>query len=146
MPVVLMELPVEQYWESWDQFIRRQLLDRGFVSREDLSFYRIVHSAEEARDWIMFYYSTYHSMRQVGDKLVIRLEKELTDDSIKRLNEAFRGLLDSGRITKTSALPEEEDEPNLACKPRIVFPYNRRNAGRLNELVLMINSLGRSAE
>ena len=141
-----MELPVEQYWESWDQFIRRQLLDRGFVSREDLSFYRIVHSAEEARDWIMFYYSTYHSMRQVGDKLVIRLEKELTDDSIKRLNEAFRDLRASGQITKTEALPEEGDEPQLSSKPRVVLLYDRRNAGRLNELVLMINSLGRSAE
>lgn len=144
MPVVLMELPAEQYWENWDQFIRRQLLDRGFVSREDLSFYRIVHSPEEARGWIMNYYSTYHSMRQVGDKLVIRLEKELTDDNVKRLNEASHDLTGLGEITKTKALSEEEDEPSLSAKPRIVFPYDRTKAGRLNELVLMINSLGKS--
>ena len=142
MPVVLMELPGEQYWESWDQFIRRQLLDRGFISKEDLSFYKIIHSPEEARDWIQHYYSTYHSMRQVGDKLVIRLEKELSDSSVNQLNEAFRDLLGSGVISKTSALPEEDDEPELSSRPRIVFPYDRRNAGRLNELVLMINSLG----
>src|SRR5512137_1915314 len=25
MPVVLMELPGERYWEAWDQFVRQQL-------------------------------------------------------------------------------------------------------------------------
>ena len=28
MPVVLMELPGEAYWETWDKFIRQQLLDQ----------------------------------------------------------------------------------------------------------------------
>lgn len=144
MPVALLELPGEQYWESWDQFIRQHLLDRGFVSREDLSFYRIFHSPDEARDWIMSYYSTYHSMRQAGDRLVVRLERELSDGSIGQLNEAFRDLLGAGRISRTAALPEEGDEPGLLCKPRIVFPYDRKSAGRLNELVLMVNSLGRA--
>src|SRR5437762_6041239 len=51
MPVVLMELPGERYWETWDRFVRDQLLARGFVSPEDLRLYRIVHSAEEAADW-----------------------------------------------------------------------------------------------
>ena len=66
MPVVLMELPGEQYWETWDRFVRQQLLARGFVSPEDLTLYRIVRSPEEAANWIASYYSTYHSVRQVG--------------------------------------------------------------------------------
>lgn len=75
MPVVLMELPGERYWEDWDQFIRQQLLARDFIHPEDLSFYKIMHSPEEAAEWIRAYYSTYHSMRQVRGRLVIRLEK-----------------------------------------------------------------------
>jgi hypothetical protein len=39
---------------------------------------------------------------------------------------------------------EEEDEPDLQMKPRIAFFYNRRSAGRLNEMILMINRLGHS--
>jgi len=66
-----------RYWEAWDQFIRQQLLDRGFVNPEDLSFYKVMHSPEEATAWIKSYYSTYHSIRQVRNRLVIRLEKEL---------------------------------------------------------------------
>jgi uncharacterized protein (TIGR00730 family) len=143
MPVVLMELPGEAYWETWDKFIRQQLLDRGFIDREDLSFYKIMHSPEEAADWIVSYYSTYHSMRQVYSRLVIRLEKELTDSQVAVLNEKFADLVKVGKIFKTPALPEEADEPELATKPRIIFNYNKKSAGRLNEMILTINELGR---
>lgn len=144
MPVVLMELPGEQYWEGWDKFIRQQLLARQFISPEDLSFYKIIHSPEEAVDWIRSYYSTYHSIRQVRDRLVIRLEKDLLDSHVRKLNEAFQNLVESGEIAKTPVLPEEEDEPNLWSKPRIAFVYNKKSAGRLNEMILMINQLGQT--
>ena len=144
MPVVLMELPGEQYWESWDQFIRQQLLARQFISPEDLSFYKIMHSPEEAVDWIRSYYSTYHSIRQVRDRLVIRLEKELLDKHVRRLNDAFPDLVESGEIAKTPALPAEKDEPTLWSKPRIAFEYSKKSAGRLNEMILMINQLGQT--
>jgi uncharacterized protein (TIGR00730 family) len=142
MPVVLMELPGQRYWESWDRFVRQELLTRGFVNPEDLSLYRIARSAEEAADWIVSYYSTYHSLRQVGNRLVIRLEKELSDSDMSILNNKFQDLVASGNITKTSALREEADDPELRSKPRIVFAYDRGRAGRLNEMILEINRLG----
>ncbi len=142
MPVVLMEPPGGDYWETWDRFVREQLLARGFVSPEDLGFYRIANSPEEAADWISSYYTTYHSTRQVGDRLVIRLEKELSADNVSELNRTFPDIVTSGRISHTSALPEEEDEPDLDSNPRIVFPYHRGRAGRLNELILAVNRLG----
>lgn len=144
MPVVLMELPGERYWETWDQFIKKQLLARGFISPQDLSFYKVINSAEEAVSWISSYYSTYHSMRQVRDRLVIRLERELLGEQIKELNKIFRDLVASGDIVKTLALPEEKDEPSLWSKPRIAFCYNKRSAGRLNEMILMINQMGQT--
>jgi uncharacterized protein (TIGR00730 family) len=142
MPVVLMELPGEQYWETWDQFIRQQLLARHFISPEDLSLYKIIHSPEEAADWIKSFYATYHSVRQVRDRLVVRLEKELTDGHIGKLNESFGDLVESGVIGRTPALKEEEDEPDLLSKPRIAFSYNKGGAGRLNQMILMINRMG----
>ncbi|MCX6003007.1 MAG: LOG family protein [Chloroflexi bacterium] len=142
MPVVLMELPGEEYWETWDKFIRQQLLAREFIHQEDLSFYKIMHSPEEAANWIESYYSTYHSMRQVRNRLVLRLEKELLDSHIAVLNAKFLDVIKSGKIYKTSALPEEADEPDLRSKARITFSYNKNSAGRLNEMILMINQLG----
>ena len=142
MPVVLMDLPGEQYWETWDQFVRQQLLARAFIHPEDLSFYRIIHSPEEATDWIASYYSTYHSMRQIRNRLVMRLEKELPDSQVAVLNEMFPDLIKSGKIYKTSPLAEEAGEPDLRGKARITFSYNKKSAGRLNEMILMINQLG----
>lgn len=145
MPVVLMELPGQRYWESWDRFVRQELLARGFINPEDLSLYRIVHSPEEATEWITSYYSTYHSQRQVGDRLVLRLEKELPDQDVTTLNATFRDLVASGKITKTTALREEADEPELRAKPRLVFAYDRGHAGRLNELILAVNRMGKES-
>ena len=106
MPLVLMELPGDNYWETWDRFVKDQVLARGYISPEDLSLYKIAHSAEEATAWIMSYYSTYHSIRQVRDRLVIRLERELSKNHIDQLNHSFADLIKSGEIEKTGPLPQ----------------------------------------
>ena len=85
-------------------------------------------------------------MRQVYGRLVIRLQKELMDNQIVILNDKFADLIRVGKIFKTPALPEEGDEPELAAKPRIVFNYNKKSAGRLNEMILMINQLGKTTQ
>lgn len=76
--------------------------------------------------------------------MVIRLEKELPDKDVATLNSTFRDLVASGRISKTTALREEADEPELRSKPRLVFAYDRGHAGRLNELILAINRMGQA--
>ena len=142
MPLVLMELPNEDYWESWDRFVREQMLGRELISKEDLSLYRIVHSAEEGVEWIRSFYSTYHSMRQVRDKLVLRLNKELKSEHIAELNRSYRDLVAEGRIRKSKAFRVESDEPELVSKPRIAFSYNQTSAGRLTEMIQRINEMG----
>jgi len=142
IPLVLMEIPGDNYWESWDRYVRDQLLARGYISPEDLSLYKIAHSAEEAAEWIKSYYSNYHSDRQVYDKLVIRLEKELSKEQIGQLNDSFGDLLASGEIGKSAALRQEADEPELMSKPRISFRNNKQSPGRLNEMILAINQMG----
>ena len=141
VPLVLMELPGDDYWETWDQFVKKQLLGRGYVSQEDLSFYKIAHSHEEAAAWIKSYYSTYHSLRQVRDTLVIRLENELSDEQMKGLNESFSDLVKTGEIVKTAPLRQEKDEPEFLSKPRISFRNNNQSAGRLHEMILAINDM-----
>jgi uncharacterized protein (TIGR00730 family) len=144
-PFLLLELPGETYWERWDEFVKDQLLKRGLISPEDISLYKIVHSAEKAVDEINMFYSTFHSFRQVGDKRVMRLEKELPDTSIQQLNDQFGDIVTTGRIERTYALPEEANEPELLNKPRIVFSYDHQSAGRLKQMIDQINKIGRFA-
>jgi uncharacterized protein (TIGR00730 family) len=143
MPVMLMEPPGENYWETWDTFVKKELLDRGYISPEDLSFYDIVHFTQEAATRISSFYSTYHSIRQVRDNLVIRLNKDLSDSDITKLNESYKDLIKTGKIIRTKALPEEHDEPAILSNPRIALNYNKKSAGRLNMMILEINRLGK---
>ena len=144
MPLVLMEAANENYWESWDLFIRDQVLARKLISQEDCSLYKIVNTPEEGVRWIQFFYSTYHSMRHVRGTLVLRLEKELADNHIAELNQSFKDLVKKGRIRKIEPFRVESDEPAILAKPRIGFAYNDKSAGRLTEMILAINRMGES--
>lgn len=142
MPLILMELPGDDYWVNWDKFVRSQMMERGLISPEDVSIYEICNTPEEGMEAVKFFYSTYHSMRLVRRKLVIRLEKELADEQVELLNDEFSGIVDRGRIEKSGMLPEEANEPEIADKPRLVFNYNQMNAARLNQMFLRINEMG----
>ncbi len=74
---------------------------------------------------------------------MIRLEKELSDERLKGLNESFSDLVKTGEIVKTAPLPQERDEPEILSKPRISFRNNQRSAGRLQEMILAINDMRR---
>lgn len=85
------------------------------------------------------FYAVYHSLRYVGDRLVLRLQRELPQQTVARLTREFRDLLVSGEITQQPALPQEVDEPELAHLPRLALRFNRREFGRLGELIHRIN-------
>jgi uncharacterized protein (TIGR00730 family) len=145
-PFLLVEQPGETYWERWDAFVKEQLLGRGMINPEDTSLYKIVHSPKKAMEEIRMFYSTYNSMRQVGEKRVIRLERELSDKAIAQLNEQFGDILNGGPIERTYALPEESNEPELLDKPRIAFDYDHKSAGRVKQMIDQINRLGKFEE
>ena len=143
MPLLFMELPGENYWESFDHFVREQLLGRKLISPRDLLLYKIVHSAQEALDYVKFFYSTYHSLRFVRDRVVLRLERELSDDVVHALAKEFSDLIKQGTVEKTRPLPEETNEPELLEKHRLVFTLNRQSPSRLYEMILKINEVGK---
>ena len=142
MPFLLMEMPGDDYWTAFDGFVRDQLLRRGLISPEDLSLYRIIHSAEEGVAWVKHFYSTYHSMRTVRDTLVIRLERDLDDSAIDTLTREFDDVVQGGRIRRVKAFQDEQNEPELWNHPRIAFRYDQRSPSRLIELIHRINDLG----
>jgi hypothetical protein len=144
MPLLYMDLPGEDYWTSFDRFIRAQILARGLISERDTKLYKICTSPQEGVEYVKFFYSTYHSIRFVRDRLVIRLERELPDDGVRALASEFSDLVRKGTIEKTAPLHEEANEPGLDEKPRLVFVLNPQSPVRLHELIVAINELGRS--
>ena len=140
-PVVCMEAPGCDYWERWMDFVNDQLLARGFISDIDLALFKIYHEEEEAVEEIESFYRNYHSSRFVKDTLVLRLHHPLTPEHLVQLNKVFPDLLVKGQFEQSPALPEEHDEPDLSELPRLVFQYNRKDVGRLRQLIDWLNVL-----
>lgn len=140
LPVVMVESPETGYFKELFRFIERRVLGHHLISEQDLALFRIVKNPAEAVGEIMRFYRVYHSSRYVGDKLLFRLERQLTDDEIGSLNEAFGDILRSGKIARAQPLPEElgTDLHGLA---RIQFDFNRHDFGRLRQLIDAINDL-----
>ncbi|MBI2194216.1 MAG: LOG family protein [Planctomycetes bacterium] len=141
MPIVLLDAPGGDYWRHWDDFVRRQLLARGLISEEDLSLYFVTDSVDRACEEIVGFYRTYHSIRYVRRSTVFRLHRCPTPAELRLLNRDFKDILEAGGEFRLHAgpLPEERDEPDLESLSRLVFPFNRRNMGRLRQLVNRLN-------
>ena len=78
-------------------------------------------------------------MRYLGRDLVIRIREALAPEALDALNRDFPDLLVEGTISQGSALPGEEDEPEIADLPRIVFRFNSGSHGRLRQLIDRLN-------
>ena len=139
MPVVLVDEPGGDYWRSWEQTIRRLLVDRGMISPHDLSLFKITDRVEEAVEEIVGFYRVYHSMRFVDEELVLRLHRPLPEPLLERLNGEFADILAGGQIRQTSALPAEAGDTHLAGMPRLTLHFDRRSLGRLRQLIDVIN-------
>ena len=140
MPIVCIDEPGGDYWKDWKQYIEKQLLRRGLISPEDLSLFLVTDDVEKARDEVLNFYRVYHSMRYVGDLLILRLQVEPSVDYVVRLNDEFSSLLVGGAIEKSAAHTAESDEPELAHLPRLKLKFNRRNLGRLRQMIDQLNS------
>jgi hypothetical protein len=139
VPVVFLDARGGTFWRKWHEFIVGQLLADAMISPEDLSLYKVTDDCEAAVREIIDFYRVYHSMRYVRNQLVFRLHEPLHPALLMEINRRFADILLEGEFTQQGALKEERDEPNLAVKTRLVFRFNRRNLGRLRELVDAIN-------
>jgi uncharacterized protein (TIGR00730 family) len=146
IPVVLLDKPDGNYWETLMAFVTERLLKSGFVSPEDFAFFKIKHSIEEAVDEITGFYRVYQSARWVGEQLVVRIARPLSEAALARLNNDFADVLRRGAIVQGTALPQEKNEPDIYDLPRLIFTPWRRSFGRLRQLIDEVNALGSSAQ
>ena len=139
MPLVMVDQPRGTYWTRWREYVVSELLGRGLIEEEDVHLFRIVYDVEEAVAEITRFYRTYHSMRFVNGQLILRLEHAVGTVQMEQLNRDFSDIVLEGRITETAPLPEEADEPHLSALPRITFSFNKKNFGRLRQMIDAIN-------
>ena len=140
VPIVLLDEPGGSYWREFQEFIDRQLLQTAMISPADLSLYKIFDRTEDAVREITQFYNVFHSMRFVRKLLVFRLRKALGAERVAELNTQFADLLTDGEFVESGPLKGEVEQPHLADMPRLAFHFNRRNFGRLRQLVDAVNA------
>ncbi len=118
---------------------RDKLLAGDRIDADDVSLWKLTDRVGDAVQEILGFFRVYHSMRYVRQSLVLRLTERPGAELLDELNSRFADLLVKGQFTTSGPLPEEKDDPDLADLPRLVFHYNRRNLGRLRQLIDLIN-------
>jgi len=139
MPIVFIDAPGGDYWASWQDYIKKQLLARKLISENDLRLYKITDDVQEAIREIQNFYSNYHSLRYVRDDLVMRLLRRPTDAQMAHIDREYSDIKARGSFTLSGPLPAERDEPALAELTRLVFTFNRRDHGRLRMMIDYLN-------
>jgi uncharacterized protein (TIGR00730 family) len=141
MPLVLVDKPGGTYWKTWDKNIREHLLRDQLISPDDLNLYRITDNADEAVKIITRFYRNFHSTRFVKDLFIIRLKHAPSETAIEALNEDFADIITGERIKRIEPLPEEREDNDRLDLQRIAFGFNRRDYGRVRQLIDVLNGL-----
>lgn len=134
-PVVFIDTPGGSHWKAWFSYVNDRLLGKGLISPEDMNLFKITDSIPEAVYEITHFYQNYHSMQSIGGDTVLTLKQPLTNEQLEALNNHFSDIIVTGKMLQIA--------PKNAM-PQISFQFNRRNFGRLREVINAINdfSLG----
>ena len=138
-PVVLLDEPGGTYWDHWYDFVTTELGNAGLISPDDMCLVRVAHTVEEAVEEVCNFYRTYHSMRFVGDQLVFRLHRPVSDDELAALSEEFAPMIVQGEISAIDATKAEIRDGDHVDLPRIVFEFDKHQWSMLRRLIDRLN-------
>lgn len=140
-PVVLLELPGGSYWKGWQRFVDEEVASRRLINPVDSSLFCIADGVEEAAAEILGFYRNYHSLRWVGDTLVLRLQARPTDDEVAELSGQFADVMATPIRILDGPLGAERRAEEFPDQPRIALRFDRMSYGRLRQLIDALNVL-----
>ena len=140
VPIVFLDTPGDPYWETVDEFVRTQLVERGLVSASDTNLYLITDDCSVAVQEVIGFYRNYQSLRHIGDQLVIRLRQAPSPAQLATLNERFHHLCADGAITVSEPFDVEQREHDHLHLARIAFAFKKHGYGDLRALIDLCNT------
>jgi uncharacterized protein (TIGR00730 family) len=139
VPIILMDVPDGTYWSRWLEFLRDDVMSRGYISDREMTFFRLHTSPKSAVNEIKKFYSNFHSYRFVNHDLVIRMHNPPSPVLIDRLNRDFRDIVIS-EVRQTEPLPVEANDANTLHLHRLLMHFNREDYARLRQMIDVINA------
>jgi uncharacterized protein (TIGR00730 family) len=138
-PIVLLDVPGGTYWQGWLEFVRAELVDRGYVSDHDLCLVHVTDDVDSAVEEISGFFANYHSQRFVDGRLVIRVQHAPDDAALAALSEEFADIVARGGIERVDASPAEIADEDHVDLERVAFWFDRHGWPRLRELIDRLN-------
>lgn len=138
-PIILMEPEGFFYWGEYLDFLHKSMLKNKYILEKDLRLFSLKRDVDDAVDEIKRFYRVYHSLRYIGDLTVFRLNKALSEERIRELKENFQDILLDKNIEQRGPLQEEIEQGEFTELPRLVLRFDKKNYGRLKEMIDMIN-------
>jgi uncharacterized protein (TIGR00730 family) len=138
-PIVLLDVPGGTYWQTWLEFMNRELRDRNYISPEDADLFCITDDVRVALAEVTSFYRNYHSLRFVESHLVLRMQRVPSPAALAALNTEFADILVSGAIELAETSKAEladRDVPELA---RVKLHFDRHSYARLHALIKRLN-------
>jgi uncharacterized protein (TIGR00730 family) len=139
-PVVLLDTPGGTYWRSWFEFVTEELVGNGLVSPGDLDLFLVTDDVDTACEEIVGFYRNYHSIRWVGDTLVLRMRQAPAVEQLAALNEAHVHLLISGDIELAEPTPAERSSRDHLELPRLAMTYDKYRQSEIHAIIRDVNS------
>ncbi len=141
VPIILMDLLEGTYWSRWQDFLRDDVVSRGYIVEREMKFFKIHTGAQAAVQEITSFYRNFHSYRFVKQDLVIRLNHPPAPALIDRLNRDFADIVTGGKIRQTEPLAGEADDPGTLYLHRLLVRFNREDFFRLRQMIDAINGV-----
>ncbi|MEL7238748.1 MAG: cytochrome D ubiquinol oxidase subunit II, partial [Planctomycetota bacterium] len=142
MPMILCDHNETGYWDAWETYVKDHLLANRLISESDLHLFSVTSDVDEAVRETKHFYSNFHSLRYTRELIVLRLHRKPSDRQLDAIREAFADIcVDNDRWRVCGALKIERNEAKLRHLHRLTFPFNRRDHGRLRQLIDHLNDL-----
>jgi uncharacterized protein (TIGR00730 family) len=140
IPMLLIDEPGGTFWKNYLHYLSEHLMAQKLISPEDFDLFKVTDSVEEAQKEVLRFYHNFHSYRFVGNYLVIRLQRAISEAKLASLRQEFLSIIQpAGEMFQRDALPQEANEPEIAKLPRLCLSFNRIHYGFLRKLIDRLN-------
>lgn len=139
VPVVMLGLG-HGFWTAMQVFVDK-MVEEGYVSDGDKRLYTVTNSVDEAVSSVLGFYRNFHSIRWVGERLVVRMQRGPTDEQLAQVSAEFASAtVDGLGVAATGPLDQEVAERDHVDLARVVLRLNRRAPGKLRLLIDAVNT------
>lgn len=140
VPIVFLEVPGDPFWTPLMKTMEPLLLAHGLISPSDITLYKITDNIQEAVQEVVGFYSNYHSIRFVNNRLYIRIHRALPASDLAALSHEFSHLGDGNTFEQGGPTADEvRDNDNLALT-RVSLNYTAKGFADLRPLIDELNA------